>query len=59
MKPVLLRRPVAPAQEEGDRPVFQRAPGPAERSSGRRNTSATAFNFGSLNKLFTTITIRQ
>lgn len=39
--------------------VFQRAYGLADRTSGRRNTPATAFNLGSLNKLFTTIAIRQ
>ena len=40
-------------------PVFARAIGMADRESGRPNTTETAFNLGSINKLFTAIAIRQ
>ncbi len=40
-------------------PVFQRAYGLADRESRRPNTTETAFNLGSINKLFTTTAIRQ
>ncbi|HET9453053.1 MAG TPA: serine hydrolase domain-containing protein [Gemmatimonadaceae bacterium] len=41
------------------KPVFERAWGFADREAKRPNTVETAFNIGSINKLFTTIAIRQ
>jgi D-alanyl-D-alanine carboxypeptidase len=41
------------------RPVFQRAVGYSNRDARTRNDTATAFNLGSINKLFTQIAIRQ
>ncbi|HEU4698761.1 MAG TPA: serine hydrolase domain-containing protein [Gemmatimonadales bacterium] len=41
------------------RPVFERAYGLADREKGRPNDLGTRFNLGSINKLFTTIAIRQ
>ena len=40
-------------------PVFERAYGMADREAKRANTTETAFNIGSINKLFTQIAIRQ
>ena len=40
-------------------PVFQRAYGFADREAKKPNTMETAFNIGSINKLFTSIAIRQ
>ena len=40
-------------------PVFQRAYGFADREARKPNTVETAFNLGSINKLFTSIAIRQ
>ena len=40
-------------------PVFQRAYGMADRAAGRANTVKTAFNLGSINKIFTQIAVRQ
>jgi D-alanyl-D-alanine carboxypeptidase len=40
-------------------PVFQRAYGFADREAKRANTVETAFNIGSINKMFTNIAIRQ
>lgn len=40
-------------------PVFQHAYGWADREAKRPNTVETAFNLGSINKIFTTIAIRQ
>ena len=40
-------------------PVFERAYGMADRDARRPNTVETAFNIGSINKLFTQIAIRQ
>jgi CubicO group peptidase (beta-lactamase class C family) len=40
-------------------PVIERAYGMADREAGRANTVETAFNIGSINKLFTQIAIRQ
>lgn len=40
-------------------PVFERAWGFADREAKRPNTVETAFNIGSINKLFTSIAIRQ
>lgn len=40
-------------------PVFQRAYGMADREAGRRNNLETAFNIGSINKVFTQIAIMQ
>jgi D-alanyl-D-alanine carboxypeptidase len=40
-------------------PVFERAYGFADREAKKPNTMETAFNIGSINKLFTTIAIRQ
>ena len=40
-------------------PVFERAYGEAQRSRHTRNTLETGFNIGSINKIFTTIAIRQ
>lgn len=40
-------------------PAFERAWGFADREAGRPNDVATAFNLGSINKLFTQIAIRQ
>jgi CubicO group peptidase (beta-lactamase class C family) len=41
------------------KPVFERAWGFADRDAKRPNTVETAFNIGSINKLFTSIAIRQ
>jgi CubicO group peptidase (beta-lactamase class C family) len=41
------------------RPIFQRAYGLADRESRRRNEVETAFNLGSINKVFTQTAIRQ
>jgi D-alanyl-D-alanine carboxypeptidase len=41
------------------RPVFERAWGAADREAARANDVHTAFNLGSINKLFTGIAIRQ
>ncbi len=41
------------------RPVIQRAIGMADREARRSNTPETAFNLGSINKLFTQIAVRQ
>jgi CubicO group peptidase (beta-lactamase class C family) len=40
-------------------PLIERAYGVADRETGRANTVETAFNIGSINKLFTQIAIRQ
>ncbi len=40
-------------------PVFQRAYGMADREAGRQNNLETAFNIGSINKIFTQIAIMQ
>jgi CubicO group peptidase (beta-lactamase class C family) len=40
-------------------PVFERAYGMAVRAANRPNTIETAFNIGSINKVFTSIAIRQ
>jgi CubicO group peptidase (beta-lactamase class C family) len=40
-------------------PLIERAYGMADREAGRANTVETAFNIGSINKLFTQIAIRQ
>lgn len=40
-------------------PVFQRAYGFADREAKRANTIETAFNIGSINKIFTNIALRQ
>ena len=40
-------------------PVFQHAYGLADRAAGRRNEVETAFNLGSINKVFTQTAIRQ
>ena len=40
-------------------PVFQRALGMADREARRANTVETAFNLGSINKIFTQIAVRQ
>jgi CubicO group peptidase (beta-lactamase class C family) len=40
-------------------PVFERAYGMADREGQRPNDLETAFNLGSINKIFTTIAIRQ
>jgi D-alanyl-D-alanine carboxypeptidase len=40
-------------------PVFEKAYGFADREATRPNTIETAFNIGSINKLFTSIAIRQ
>lgn len=40
-------------------PVFQRAYGFADREAKRPNNTETAFNIGSINKMFTNIAIRQ
>ena len=40
-------------------PTLQRAYGMADREAGRRNDGGTAFNIGSINKMFTQIAIRQ
>lgn len=42
-----------------DIPVFQRAYGMADREAARPNTLETAFNLGSINKVFTATAIRQ
>ena len=44
---------------QGDRVVFQRAYGLADRATGRANTVDTKFNLGSINKLFTMVAVRQ
>ena len=44
---------------KGGTPVFQRAYGMADREAKRLNTLETAFNLGSINKLFTATAIRQ
>ncbi len=44
---------------EGGKPVLQRATGYADVATQRRNDLNTAFNLGSINKLFTQIAIRQ
>jgi D-alanyl-D-alanine carboxypeptidase len=44
---------------KGGAPVFQRAWGMADRESHRPNTVETAFNLGSINKVFTATAIRQ
>jgi D-alanyl-D-alanine carboxypeptidase len=44
---------------KGDRPVFQHAYGMADRASNRPNNLQTAFNLGSINKVFTQIAIMQ
>src|SRR5689334_5341706 len=41
------------------KPVFERAYGFADREAKKPNTIETAFNIGSINKLFTQIAIRQ
>lgn len=43
----------------GGVPQFERAYGMADREAGRPNDLETAFNLGSINKLFTAIAIRQ
>jgi CubicO group peptidase (beta-lactamase class C family) len=43
----------------GGQPVFQHAYGFADREAGRRNEVETAFNLGSINKVFTQTAIRQ
>ena len=43
----------------GGAPQFERAYGMADREAGRPNDLETAFNLGSINKLFTAIAIRQ
>src|SRR5688500_17719282 len=40
-------------------PVFEKAYGLADRDTKKPNTIETAFNIGSINKLFTQIAIRQ
>jgi D-alanyl-D-alanine carboxypeptidase len=40
-------------------PIFQRAYGMADREAARANTVETAFNLGSINKVFTATAIRQ
>lgn len=40
-------------------PAFERAYGMADRDARRPNDTATAFNLGSINKVFTSIAIRQ
>ncbi len=40
-------------------PIFQRAVGMADREAARANTIETAFNLGSINKIFTMTAIRQ
>lgn len=44
---------------KGDVPVFEQAYGLADREARIPNTIETAFNLGSINKLFTTIAVRQ
>jgi CubicO group peptidase (beta-lactamase class C family) len=44
---------------KGDRPVLQHAYGMADRASNRPNNLRTAFNLGSINKVFTQIAIMQ
>lgn len=43
----------------GSHTVFERAVGAADRETGRMNTVATAFNVGSISKIFTATAIRQ
>lgn len=43
----------------GGQPVFQHAYGMADRAARRENTVETAFNLGSINKVFTQVAIRQ
>lgn len=47
------------AIQRGDRLVFHRAYGLRQRERGAMNDSATAFNIGSINKVFTATAIRQ
>ena len=47
------------AVQRGDRLVFQRAWGMRQRERGAANDTATAFNIGSINKVFTATAIRQ
>jgi D-alanyl-D-alanine carboxypeptidase len=47
------------ARAGGGSPVFERAYGMADRDAKRPNDLETAFNLGSINKIFTTIAIRQ
>ncbi|MEO8909026.1 MAG: serine hydrolase domain-containing protein [Gemmatimonadaceae bacterium] len=44
---------------KNDSPVLQRAYGLADRATNRRNDLETAFNLGSINKIFTQIAIMQ
>lgn len=44
---------------KNDRPVFQQAYGMADRETRRPNNPETAFNLGSINKIFTQIAIMQ
>jgi D-alanyl-D-alanine carboxypeptidase len=44
---------------KGDRPVFQHAYGMSDRATNRPNNLETAFNLGSINKVFTQIAIMQ
>ena len=44
---------------KGDRPVFQHAYGMADRTTNRSNNLETAFNLGSINKIFTQIAIME
>ena len=44
---------------KGDRPIFQHAYGMADRAANRPNNLETAFNLGSINKVFTQIAIMQ
>ena len=44
---------------KGDKPVFQRAYGMADREARRANNVETAFNLGSINKIFTQIAVMQ
>jgi D-alanyl-D-alanine carboxypeptidase len=43
----------------GDRVVYSRAFGQADRTAGIANTTATRFNIGSINKVFTAVAIGQ
>ena len=47
------------ASTSGGAPVFQRAYGMADRATHRDNNTETAFNLGSINKVFTATAIRQ
>ena len=44
---------------QNGQPLLEKAVGDADREAGRRNTIGTAFNLGSINKLFTQTAIRQ